>query len=408
MELVERFLRYVTFDTQSSETSGTHPSSPGQLVLARALAEEMRGLGARDVFVSEGGYVYATIPASADQTGVPALGFLAHMDTSPDAPGAQVKPRRVVYQGGVLALGSSGRALDPKVFPELDRFVGKELIVTDGTTLLGADDKIGLAVLVTLAEKLLASDAPSHREIRLCFTPDEEIGEGTDGFDSARFGASAAFTVDGGPVDEVENANFNAASAKILFHGVSVHPGSAKNVMVNALKLAAAFVALLPMSEAPETTEGREGFFHPHALEGSVSEATLQILVRDHDAAKFAARKAFLARHVDILNQTVGAGTVQLTLKDQYVNMEDRLAHVPELVAMAERAVRAVGLEPKLVAIRGGTDGARLTEMGIPCPNLGTGGRNYHGECEYAIVEEIEQAFRIVLELAKSACSQGA
>ena len=399
MKVIERFLKYVSFDTQSSETSGTHPSSAGQLVLARVLAEELRGLGARDVFVSEGGYVYATIPASADRADLPALGFLAHMDTSPDASGANVKPRRVVYAGGVLPLGTSGRALDPKVFPELDRLVGKELIVTDGTTLLGADDKIGLAVLVTLAEELLGPGAPSHREIRLCFTPDEEIGEGTYGFDPVRFGAKMAYTVDGGPVDEVENANFNAAAATVVFRGVSVHPGSAKNVMVNALKLAADFVGRLPATEAPETTEGREGFYHPHALEGSVSEATLQILIRDHDAIAFAARKAFLAQLVDAVNAKDGAGTAQLTIKDQYTNMEARLKEVPELVAAAEAAVRSVGLEPKLVAIRGGTDGAHLTEMGIPCPNLGTGGRNYHGECEYAIVEEIGQAYRIVRAL---------
>lgn len=408
MKLIERFLKYVSFDTQSSETSGMHPSSAGQIVLAKALADDLMALGARDVFVSETAYVYATIPASAGREEEPALGFLAHMDTAPDASGANVKPRRVVYSGGVLALGDSGRALDPEVFPELKRLVGEELIVTDGTTLLGADDKIGLAVLMTLAETLLKDDAPRHREIRICFTPDEEIGEGVDGFEPTRFGARAAYTVDGGPVDEVENANFNAASATIVFRGVSVHPGSAKDVMVNALKLATEVIAALPPNEAPETTEGREGFYHPTDLAGSVSEATVKFILRDHAADGLRRRKDRLAEIVAAINARHGEGTATLTIKDQYRNMEDELAKFPALIAAAEEAVRSVGLEPKRVAIRGGTDGARLTtEFGIACPNLGTGGRNYHGECEYAIVSEVEKAYRIVLTLATEAPDRG-
>lgn len=397
--IVNRFLKYVSFDTQSSETSGMHPSSEGQRVLARYLADELTALGAKDVYLSDTAYVYATIPASPGREGEPALGFLAHMDTSPDASGADVKPTRVIYQGGVLSLGTSGRALDPKVFPELARLVGEELIVTDGTTLLGADDKIGLAVLVTLAEDLLAADAPSHREIRLCFTPDEEIGEGTACFDPVRFGAKVAYTVDGGPVDEVENANFNAASATVTFSGVSVHPGSAKGVMINALKLAAGFVAALPVDEAPETTEGRQGFYHPTDLEGSVSSAKLSLILRDHDEAKLEAKKAFLAEKVASLNAAYGREVAVLVVRDSYRNMESKLALVPDLVERAEEAVRSVGLVPKRVAIRGGTDGANLTWMGIPCPNLGTGGRNYHGECEYAITSEIEKAYSIVRRL---------
>ena len=401
LKTIERFLRYVTVDTQSSETSATQPSTPGQAVFARQLAEELKALGAADVFLSDGACVYATIPASAGREGEAALGFLAHLDTSPEASGASVKPQRVVYRGGVLNLGASGRTLDPAVFPELDDLIGKELIVTDGTTLLGADDKLGVAILMTLAETLLGPDAPDHREIRLAFTPDEEIGEGTRGFDAARFGAKVAFTVDGGPVAEIENANFNAASATVRFHGVSVHPGSAKGVMVNALKLAASFVGLLPPQESPERTEGREGFYHPISLVGSVGEATLTMILRDHDAGKLEDRKRVLARLVENLNATVGEGTAELTVKDQYRNMEARLCEVPELVRAAEAAVRSVGLEPRLRAIRGGTDGAALTEMGIPCPNLGTGGRNFHGEYEYAIVEEVEKAQSIVLHLAE-------
>lgn len=401
MNAIDRFLHYVTFDTQSSETSGTHPSSAGQLVLARALADELAARGARDVHLSETGYVYATIPASAGREGEPALGFLAHLDTSPAASGAHVKPARVVYAGGVLPLGSSGRTLDPAVFPELDRLVGKELIVTDGTTLLGADDKLGVAILMALAEEMLGVDAPSHRTLALCFTPDEEIGEGTDHFEPARFAAKVAFTVDGDAVDAVENANFNAAGAMVTFTGVAVHPGYAKGVMVNALKLAAAYLARLPSTEAPETTEGREGFYHPEALTGTAAQATLKFILRDHDAAKLEARKQFLARLAEKMNAVYGPGTVTVEIRDQYRNMEERLAESPGLVRSALDAVRAVGLEPRLVAIRGGTDGARLTTaFGIPCPNLGTGGRNYHGECEYAIVEEVEQATQIVRRLS--------
>lgn len=376
-KLIERFLRYVSFDTESSETSATHPSSPGQRVLADHLAAELSALGARDVFVSQTSYVYATIPASAGRESDSSLGFLAHLDTSPDAPGANVKPARIVRDG-------------------------QELIVTDGTTLLGADDKLGVAIMMTLAEMLLRVDAPSHREIRLCFTPDEEIGEGTLGFDPVRFGAHAAYTLDGGAVDEVENANFNAASATLTFRGVSVHPGSAKNMMVNALKLATSVVSALPSGEAPETTEGREGFYHPTEISGSVSEATLKFILRDHSAAKLEERKAFLTRLVCEIKAKYGPDSATIEIKDQYRNMEDDLNKAPELIAAAEAAVRSVGLVPKLVAIRGGTDGAHLTtDFGIPCPNLGTGGRNYHGESEYVIVDEFEKAYRIALALTR-------
>jgi len=400
MNLIDRFLNYVAFETQSSATSTLLPSTPGQLVLAEALADELTKLGAKDVFLSPAGYVYATIPSSLDRANEPALGFLAHMDTAPDASGKDVKPSVVEYKGGVLPLGSSGRALDPKMFPELTKLVGKHFVVTDGTTLLGADDKMGLALIMTLAEALLAAQAPSHRELRICFTPDEEIGEGTRGFEPERFGAKIAYTVDGGPVDEVENANFNAASAVFTVRGVSVHPGSAKDVMVNALKVAGEILAALPSAECPERTEGREGFFHPAHFEGTVGAATLKLIVRDHDRAKFASRKALLSKIATEIGAHYPEGTIDLKIKDQYYNMEEGIAQVPELIENACAAVRAVGLEPKLVAIRGGTDGAALTRMGIPCPNLGTGGRNYHGECEYAIIEESEQALKIITYLA--------
>ena len=400
MKLIDRFLNYVSFDTQSSETSFSLPSTPKQLVLAKALADELTALGAKDVFLSRNGYVYATVPSTPDRAEMQPLGFLAHMDTSPDASGANVRPSIVEYDGGVLPLGTSGRALDPKVFPELARLAGRHLVVTDGTTLLGADDKLGIALCMSLAETLLADGAPSHREIRLCFTPDEEVGGGTRGFEPDRFGAKIAYTVDGGPVHEVENANFNAASAVFTVKGVSVHPGYAKDSMVNALRVAGEILAALPPEECPEKTSGREGFFHPTQFEGTVGAATLKLIVRDHDVAKFAARKARLAEIASEIGARHPAGTVELAVTDQYNNMEEGIARVPELVANAQDAVRAVGLEPKLVAIRGGTDGAALTRMGIPCPNLGTGGRNFHGECEYAIIEEAEQMLEILKHIA--------
>ena len=403
MELIERFLKYVSYETTSSEASGLHPSSEGQRVMACELVRELTAMGVKDVYLSEGAYVYATIPASADRVADKPLGFLAHVDTSEAASGKDVKPRRVVYQGGVLPLGTSGRALDPKVFPELDKLVGKELIVTDGTTLLGADDKLGVAILMTLAEELMSSQAPSHREVRLCFTPDEEIGEGTHGFEPARFGAKLAFTLDGSAVDEIENANFNAASAKVVFKGVNVHPGSAKNVMVNALKLAAQFVDALPADEAPETTCLREGFYHPVSIKGCVGDATLGFILRDHDAAKLEARKQFLFDLAAQFNAKYAEDTVTVTISDQYRNMEAGIAKVPFLVEAAKEALQSVGLEPHLCAIRGGTDGAFLTEMGIPCPNLGTGGRNFHGECEYAVVPEAVQALAVSRYLVSAA-----
>lgn len=376
-KLVERFLKYVKFDTESSETSGTHPSSEGQRVLAEELKKELEAMGAKDIYLSELSYLYATIPASPDRASEPALGFLAHLDTSPDASGKDVKPSIITRDG-------------------------EEIIVTDGTTLLGADDKLGVAIQMQLAEELLAPNAPSHREIRLAFTPDEEIGEGTYGFDPVRFGAKEAYTIDGGAANEVENANFNAASALFSIKGFSVHPGSAKGMMINALKIAAEIVMKLPQTEAPETTEKREGFYHPTGIEGSCGKASLTIILRDHDSKKLEERKDFLRKIAAEVNAKYGEGTAALEIKDQYRNMEDELQKVPHLIENALNAVRSVGLNPTLKEIRGGTDGAHLTtEMGIPCPNLGTGGRNYHGESEYAIIREFEKAYKVVLTLSR-------
>jgi len=396
--VLERFLDYVRFDTQSSEISGTHPSAPGELVFAKHLAAELKTLGARGVKVSKDSYVTACLPATPGLEQLPALGFIAHLDTSPEASGKDVKPSVVHYRGGVLPLGKSGLVLDPAVFPVLKRLAGKTLVVTDGTTLLGADDKAGIAILMAAADALAGNGLP-HGRIALCFTPDEEIGEGTRGFDLKTFGAAAAYTVDGGDVAVFECENFNAAQAVFTVRGVSVHPGSAKGVMVNAIKVATEILAALPPDECPERTEGRQGFYHATGLEGTVAAAKLTLIVRDHDAASFAARRARLAALAAATAAKYGPGSVSLKLKDQYRNMAEVIAHHPVLKDSALAAIKGAGLEPRVEPIRGGTDGAMLSFRGLPCPNLGTGGYNYHGEHEFAVVEEMESAVRVVLNL---------
>lgn len=399
---LQRFMRYVRFDTRSSSKTGTHPSTPGQLAFGAAIADELRALGARDVLHSADGYVYATVPASPGREGGPALGFVAHLDTAEETSGAGVKPRVVRYEGGILPLGESGISLDPATTPELARLAGKELVVTDGTTLLGADDKAGLAIIVSAAAALLAPDAPPHGEIRIAFTPDEEIGEGPLGFDAEAFGARRAYTVDGSHLCDIGCSNFNAALATFSVRGVAVHPGSAKGVMRNAVKIAAEIIAALPPDECPEKTDGRDGFYHPDEINGTVGETRLQVLVRDFDPDVFARRKEeleFIARN---LNAKYGEGTVSLDIRDQYRNMEDVLRREPALVRAAADAVAAAGYEPRFSSVRGGTDGATLSWRGIPCPNIGYGGRNAHGEREFLIVEEFEAALRVVLALSST------
>lgn len=405
--LLSRFLRYVQIDTQSSESSGTHPSSPGQLVLAKMLVAELSAMGAEKVRLSDEGYVYATIPATPGRENENSLGFLAHMDTSPDASGTNIKPSVVTYRGGVLPLGKSGRALDPKLFPFLHELAGKTFVVTDGTTLLGADDKAGVAILMTLAERLLAKGAPSHGEVHIAFTPDEEICEGTAGFDPARFCAKRAYTFDGGDLREVENANFNAAFAVFHVQGVSTHPGAAKGVMINAIRVAAKIVESLAPGDSPEQTEGRQGFYHPVDISGTSAKAEVSLLIREHDANKFEARKYKMGCIARSMNDLYGPGTVSVDVRDQYRNMEDVLVKYPELTEAACDAIRRQGVEPRIVAVRGGTDGANLSYMGIPCPNLGTGGRNFHGEMEFAVVEEMEAALAVGLALACGTKARG-
>lgn len=397
----ERMLEYVRFNTQSNDSTGRHPSTPGQLEFARHLAKELRELGVERVRVSEFAYVFGEIPPSADCGEAPALGLVAHMDTSADAPGDNVRPQLVEYRGGVIPLGDSGRTLDPAVFPELNRLTGHTLITTDGTTLLGADDKAGIAEILTAVERVVAGDLP-HGKLCIGFTPDEEIGEGPLHFDVADFGADYAYTLDGGAAGEIEFQNFNAATATFELRGRSVHPGSAKDVMINAQKVAFELDSLLPQDEVPEKTERFQGFYHLVHTSGSVGNARLVYLLRDHEAASFEARKRRMREAAEMLNAKYGAGTVVLTIKDQYRNMEEIIRQHPFLIGIAEDAVRSAGIEPVIVPIRGGTDGATLSFKGLPCPNLGTGGYNFHGECEFASVQEMESSVQVILNIIKA------
>lgn len=388
MEVTQRFLKYVSFDTTSSETSDTVPTTDHQKVLGRYLAQELAELGLEGAHMDDKGYVYALLPATPGCQ-APALGLIAHMDTSPAVSGADIHPEIVTYQGGDLPLKKAG-SLKVKDFPFLERYIGQELIVTDGTTLLGADDKAGIAEILTFCEYVLAHPEEKHGKICIGFTPDEEIGRGADRFDVAGFGADFAYTVDGGCVDEIEYENFNAAAAKILVHGYSIHPGSAKNKMRNAARLAMAFNAMLPANEIPECTEGYEGFYHLCAIRGEEQEAELTYIIRDHDRQKFEQKKDRMRKIAAYLNDQYGENTFELHLKDSYYNMREKVEEHPEVIARALDALRAAGMTPRCVPIRGGTDGARLSFMGLVCPNLGTGGYNGHGVYEYACVEEME------------------
>ncbi len=402
MNVTERFLKYVGFDTQSDEHSETTPSTEKQKLLGRALAEEMRELGMEGVRMDDCGYVYGFIPASSGCETIPTLGFLAHVDTSPDVSGKDVRARIVRYEGGDLPLGN-GAVLSPTVFPSLNRYVGQDLIVTDGSTLLGADDKAGIAEIMAACAELIRDPDAKHGRIAIAFTPDEEIGCGTDHFPVELFGAAAAYTVDGGELGEIEYENFNAASAKLTVHGLNIHPGSAKNKMKNAILLANEWISRLPAAETPAHTEGYEGFFHVHDMEGNESGATVALLVRDHDREKFEARKDFLRDLTAYENKVWGAGTFELTVQDSYYNMKEKILPHPGLIERAKEAMRSAGAEPVCVPIRGGTDGARLSYLGIPTPNLSTGGANFHGIYEYLPVPSLEKMVDVLLYLMKNA-----
>jgi len=399
MRAYERLIRYAKVHTASAEDTQSVPSTARQFDLARILEQELLELGAKDVFVDEHCYVYAKIPATPGCEDRPCVGFLAHLDTVPDFSGENVQPRVVErYDGGEIPLGESGRVLSPAVFPHLKNLVGCTLVVTDGTTVLGADDKAGVAEIMSCAEALLASDKP-HGPVAIGFCPDEEIGHGAALLDLERFGAACAYTVDGGEIGELEYENFNAAAAEVVCKGFNVHPGSAKDTMVNASLLAMTFNAMLPSGDTPRHTEGYEGFFHLTQMEGTVERATLSYIVRDHDAASFEARKRLLEHNAKLLNEQWGEGTVTVTLREQYRNMLEVIKPRFEVVEKAEAATRACGLTPKAVPIRGGTDGAQLSYRGLPCPNLPTGSYAHHGPYEHAVAEHMDKNVEVLLAI---------
>lgn len=386
MTVVDRFLKYVTFDTSSDEESGTVPSTAKQLAFADYLAEELRSAGVADAARDELGYVYGHIPASAGRENCPKIGFISHMDTSPDVSGTNVKPRIITFDGKNAPMVS-------------EKYIGQQLIVSDCTTLLGADDKAGIAEIVALCAALNSDENISHGALSICFTPDEEIGRGADHFDFERFGADFAYTVDGGEVGGIECENFNAADADVVIHGVNTHPGSAKNKMRNASLYLAEFIGMLPAWETPAHTEGREGFYHVAHISGNETEAHMHMIIRDHDREKFENRKGFVAGIADFMNEKYGDGTVEVSIKDSYYNMLEVIEQHMDIVERAEKAMLDAGVEPKLVPIRGGTDGARLSFEGLTCPNLPTGGMNFHSIYEAIPVDALTKMVEVLINI---------
>ena len=404
--VLERFLKYVSFDTQSVRESETAPSSAKQLKLAEALVAELLALGISDAHVGRGGVVYASIPATAGAEEAPVIGFIAHMDTSPDAPGNDVKPQVLRYEGEPLVLNDSKGILFPvSQFPEIEKYRGEEVVFTDGTTLLGADDKAGVAAVMSMAAYVMAHPELPHAKLCIGFTPDEEVARGTVNFDIPHFGAAYAYTFDGGEVGTLESENFNAGTAIVTVRGVGVHPGLAKDKMVNAVRYASKFVDELPMAESPERTEGHEGFLHPNLITGNVVEAKIRILVRDHDRARYDAKKAFLAALVEKMNGMHPEARFSVDIKDSYENMRPYLDKAPKVLEIVRSAYRAAGLEPIEEPIRGGTDGARLSVRGLPCPNVFTGGMNFHGVYECIPVKSLEKAAEVAVKLAQLSAS---
>ena len=392
----ERFLSYVTFDTQSDDNSPTCPSTAKQKNLGAFLVEEMKAMGIADAFMDDNGYVYGTVPGDP---ALPTIGLIAHMDTAPDAPGNDIKAKIVEYNGGDVVLNAAQNIV-MKVcdYPNLKNHIGKHLIVTDGTTLLGADDKAGIAEILTAAEYLLNNDV-RHATLKIGFTPDEEIGRGADLFDIKGFGADYAYTSDGGPIGELEYENFNGASAQIVVHGLNIHPGSAKNKMVNSQYIAMEFQSLLPAAQKPEYTEGYEGFIHLTDMEGCVEKSVMHWIIRDHDMDKFQEKKAMMESAAAFINAKYGEGTLELTIRDSYFNMREKIEPVMYVVDRAREAMEAVGIVPMDVPIRGGTDGARLSYEGLPCPNLCTGGENFHGYFEFIPVEDMEKCVKMLVKI---------
>ncbi|MDP2499323.1 peptidase T [Vibrio splendidus] len=400
-KLVERFLNYVTFDTKSDPSNQQCPSSPGQITFAEALKSELIALELTDVSLDENGYLMAKLPSNVDYP-VPAIGFVAHMDTAPDASGANVKPQLIKdYQGGTIELGASSECLNPSQYPDLDALHGHDLITTDGTTLLGADNKAGIAEIISAIAYLKANPDVKHGDICIGFTPDEEIGRGANLFDVKKFGAEWAYTIDGGPVGELEFENFNATSADVICHGVNVHPGTAKGKMVNAMNIAAQFQLMMPAQDTPECTEGYEGFYHLKSAEMGVARSELGYIIRDFEREGVEARKAFMQQKVDELNERLEKGRVELVLTDSYFNMKEMVEPHQHIIELAKQAMIECDVEPMIKPIRGGTDGARLSFMGLPCPNIFTGGYNFHGIHEFITIQGMEQAVKVIVELSQ-------
>lgn len=400
MNVLDRFLKYVSFPTASCEDSETVPSTERQTVLARFIADELSAMGLSDAGVDGCGYVYAVLPATPGMENAEPIGFVSHMDTSPDAPGENIKAKKILYRGGDIDLGE--RVMRVSDFPVLSKYEGRELIVTDGSTLLGADDKAGVAEIVGMCEYFVTHPEAAHRTVYICFTPDEEIGRGADHFDYNRFGAKVAYTVDGGELGEIEYENFNAAAAVVKVHGINIHPGSAKNKMKNAALLAAEFINRLPAAETPAHTEGYEGFYHVSDICANETEAVISMIIRDHDREKFEKRKAFVKNLCEYLNGVYGDGTFEAFVSDSYYNMKEKIAPHMELIERAKEAMKQAGAEPLIVPIRGGTDGARLSwEGNIPCPNLSTGGVNFHSVYEFIPADALDTMRDVLVNLAQ-------
>ena len=402
MALVERFLKYVSFDTQSSEETRITPSTPGQMVFAKYLKSELESLGLEEITLDEHGYLFATLPANTDKE-IPTIGFIAHMDTSPDMSGKDVTPRIVEnYNGSEIVLDAEERVvLSPAQFPELLDHKGEDLIVTNGKTLLGADDKAGIAEIVSAMAYLKEHPDIKHGKIRIGFNPDEEIGEGAHKFDVEKFGCEWAYTMDGGEVGELEFENFNAAAAKIIFKGRNVHPGYARHKMINSIRIANQFISMLPRHETPEHTEGYEGFYHLIGIQGDVEQTTLSYIIRDHDRSRFESRKREMAHLVRKINAEFGEDIAVLELRDQYYNMREKIEPVMHIIDTAFAAMEAVGVKPNVKPIRGGTDGAQLSFKGLPCPNIFAGGLNFHGRYEFVPVQNMEKAMKVIVKIAE-------
>lgn len=399
-KVAQRFLQYVKYDTQSNESSASVPSTPNQLAFAKILAEELKTLGIKDISLDNNGYLMATLPSNIDKD-VPTIGFIAHMDTSPDISGKNVNPKIIEnYDGKDIVLNDEKNiVLSPKEFPELKKYIGNDIIATDGNTLLGADDKAGVAEIISAIEYLLENPDIKHGNIKIGFTPDEEIGSGADHFDVEKFNADFAYTVDGGEIGELEYENFNAAGADIEISGRNVHPGSSKNKMINSIIIGMELNSLLPVEQKPSHTEGYEGFFHLMAFNGSVENTKMSYIIRDHDKEKFKNKKELLSRTVDYINYKYGDNVVSLNLKDQYFNMKEKILPVIHIVDIAKKAMEESSVVPLIRPIRGGTDGARLSFMGLPCPNLFTGGHNFHGRYEYIPIQSMEKSVKVILKI---------